>query len=86
MTMTLVPVRTDAVTFAVTIPDIHCCECAWVLQLGLEALKGIVHADVDCDEATATITFRPADISSDTIVQAIESIGYKVKPLGRNAA
>ena len=78
MATVLSPERLETITFQVTIPDIHCPECAWLLQLRLEAFKGVVRADVDRESSTATISYRRGSVCREEILRAIRSSGYEV--------
>lgn len=43
----------------------------------LSALPGIERAEVNLDQATATITFDPARLYLDAIADAVEAAGYE---------
>lgn len=65
-------------TLTVEIPDIHCWECAWILQLALEAFDGVEDADVDWQTHVATISYRPTEVSRRRLVEVMEAAGHEV--------
>jgi len=67
------PVRARA---SVGISDMHCANCADTNEEALEAVRGVIDADVNYATDEATIEFNPADVSREAFYDAIEDAGY----------
>jgi len=57
-----------------------CGGCANTIANALQALEGVLAADVSHIEGTAAITFDPARVQPEKLKAAVEASGYKVAP------
>ncbi len=63
-------------TKSVAISDMTCANCAEANATALEETPGVIHADVNYATDEAQVTYNPADVSLDTLYEAIEGAGY----------
>ena len=62
----------------ITIEGMMCGHCEASVKKALEALDGVVKADVSHDKGTAVVTLEK-DISDDILTKAVEDKDFKVK-------
>ena len=60
------------------ITGMHCENCASTISHNLEEMTGILTANVSIATDQAAITFNPADLNTETIVDKIRSLGFDV--------
>ena len=60
-----------------SLPDIHCSSCIWLLENLPSFFKGIVSCQVNFVKKKAAITFRHEELSFKKLVGLISSIGYE---------
>lgn len=60
-----------------SIPEIHCGHCKQSIERAVNAVPGVLRAEVDVPSATVTLTFAPP-ATFEQIVAAVESEGYEV--------
>lgn len=65
-------------TTKLSVPDISCDHCKTSIEAATEALPGVGSADVDIPSKTVTLSFQPAEVGLEAIVEAIEDQGYEV--------
>jgi heavy metal translocating P-type ATPase len=63
------------------IADMWCPACAELIQLILSKERGVVHCVVDYATDLAVIQFSPQLVSKESLVQAIQAIGYRAVSL-----
>ena len=61
----------------ITIEGMMCGHCEASVKKALEALDGVVKADVSHDKGTAVVTLEK-DISDDILTKAVEDKDFKV--------
>jgi copper chaperone len=66
----------NAVTLSV--PDISCGHCKSSIEGAVSGLEGIDKVDVAIEAKTVDLSFDPAAVSLDTIIETIEEQGYAV--------
>jgi copper chaperone len=66
----------QSVTLAIS--GMTCGGCVRSVASVLDALEGVVKADVSLDKHSATVDFDPARVSVDQLKHAIEDAGYEV--------
>ena len=63
------------------VDGMHCQGCVDAITDKLKHLDGVVDCRVKLDDRQADVAVRDASVAP-TVQQAIEKLGYKVKPLG----
>ncbi|ETS91771.1 MULTISPECIES: heavy-metal-associated domain-containing protein [Veillonella] len=66
------------VTKVFTVPGMMCSNCKETVEGASLGLPGVLSAEVDLPEKTATVSFDPAKVSVETITTAIEKTGFEV--------
>lgn len=69
--------ETEPMTKTMTIEGMMCGHCEMHTKKALEALDGVVRADVDHTTGTAVVTLDKA-VSDDVLTKAVDEQGYKV--------
>ena len=69
-----------------TIDGISCAACAWLIEMQLEKLKGLVKINVNATSQRATVRWQDDALKLSEILQAIEHIGYQALPFKANEA
>ena len=64
-------------SLTLTIPQMHCTSCIWLLEHLPRLNPGIVEARVQFLRKEITISYRPADTSLKAVVQLLASVGYE---------
>ncbi|GHE83872.1 heavy metal translocating P-type ATPase [Thalassotalea profundi] len=73
--------KTDLYKEAIlTIEGINCAACAWLIEMQLEKLKGIISINVNATTQRATVKWTDSKINLSDILTAIDKIGYKALP------
>jgi Cu+-exporting ATPase len=62
---------------SLSIPHIHCSSCIWILENLQKLQKGISTSQVNFPEKKVRITYNPDEVSLNTIVHLLSSIGYE---------
>lgn len=60
------------------VPDISCDHCKSSIESAVSELPGIGKVAVDISERTVGLTFDEAQISLETIIEAMAEVGYEV--------
>ncbi len=63
-------------TVTIAITDMSCANCAEANESALEDSPGVIDAEVNYATDEAQVTYNPADVSMDTLYDAIEEAGY----------
>jgi Cu+-exporting ATPase len=63
-------------TVGVGIADMHCANCADTNEEALEAVPGVVEADVNYATDEGTVRYNPRALDRDALYEAIEGAGY----------
>ncbi|ADI38508.1 heavy metal translocating P-type ATPase [Waddlia chondrophila] len=63
------------------IGDMWCPACAEVIRLILLQKKGVLNCVVDYATDLASIEYAPRYVSKETLIQAIERLGYETQPI-----
>ncbi|OUR82290.1 copper-transporting ATPase [Colwellia psychrerythraea] len=69
-----------------TIDGISCAACAWLIEMQLDKLKGLVKINVNATSQRATVRWQDNALKLSDILQAIEHIGYQALPFKANEA
>ncbi|WP_343817869.1 heavy metal translocating P-type ATPase [Colwellia asteriadis] len=69
-----------------TIDGISCAACAWLIEMQLDKLSGLVSISVNATTQRATVKWRHAELNLSDILTAIENIGYHALPFKANEA
>ncbi len=65
-------------SLTLNVPDISCGHCKTSIEGAVSALSGIETVEVTIDARTVDIAFDDAVVTRDTIVDAIQDVGYEV--------
>ena len=74
----LIDVDTGRIARAtLSIPEIHCASCVWLLEQLWRFDPGVVRADVDLLRRTVRIEFQPRVTSLRRVVEQLAALGYE---------
>lgn len=74
----------DSKEAILTIEGISCAACAWLIEMQLIKLKGIIKISVNATTQRATVTWQDNVLKLSEILNAIEHIGYQALPFKAN--
>ncbi len=69
-----------------TIDGISCAACAWLIEMQLDKLEGLVKINVNATSQRATVKWQDSALKLSDILYAIEHIGYQALPFKANEA
>ena len=69
-----------------TIDGISCAACAWLIEMQLEKLEGLIKINVNATSQRATVKWQDDALKLSDILHAIEHIGYQALPFKANEA
>lgn len=69
-----------------TIDGISCAACAWLIEMQISKLKGVVNINVNATSQRATVRWQEQTIQLSDILIAIEHIGYQALPFKASTA
>ena len=69
-----------------TIDGISCAACAWLIEMQLDKLEGLVKINVNATSQRATVKWQDSALKLSDILHAIEHIGYQALPFKANEA
>ncbi len=58
-----------------------CASCAMRIEKGLKKVPGVVDASVNLATEQAAVTYDPARVNIEQMVQKVEAVGYKAEPI-----
>ena len=67
-----------------TIEGISCAACAWLIEMQLSKVKGIISVNVNATTQRATVKWQEASIRLSQILREIDRIGYQALPFKAN--
>ncbi len=67
-----------------TIEGINCAACAWLIEMQINKLTGLVDITVNATTQRATVKWREAQLKLSDILTSIENIGYQALPFKAN--
>ncbi|MFT5003704.1 MAG: Cu2+-exporting ATPase, partial [Flavobacteriales bacterium] len=67
-----------------TIDGISCAACAWLIEMQLDKLNGLLSINVNATSQRATVRWQDDAVQLSDILLAIESIGYQAMPFKAN--
>lgn len=62
-----------------------CTSCAWLIEHALNALPGIVQAQVSFASDLVKVNYQPQTLPQEHILNRINSLGYKAQPYGKDS-
>jgi len=71
--------KSQEVQFAILISGMSCAACSARVEKGLRRLTGVVTADVNLAMEKVTISYQPEQITPESIISQIRSMGYDVR-------
>ncbi|PKG82197.1 copper-translocating P-type ATPase [Colwellia sp. 75C3] len=69
-----------------TIDGISCAACAWLIEMQLDKLNGLLSINVNATSQRATVRWQDDAVKLSDILLAIEHIGYQALPFKANDA
>jgi len=69
-----------------TIDGISCAACAWLIEMQLDKLNGLININVNATSQRATVKWQDSEVNLSDILLAIEHIGYQALPFKANEA
>lgn len=67
-----------------TVDGMSCAACAWLIEMQLDKLQGLININVNATTQRATIKWQDSAIKLSAILFAIENIGYQALPFKAN--
>jgi Cu2+-exporting ATPase len=67
-----------------TVEGMSCAACAWLIEMQLSKLEGIVDISVNATTQRATVKWQDSSLQLSKILSAIEHIGYQALPFKAN--
>lgn len=74
----------DSKEAILTIEGISCAACAWLIEMQLTKLEGIVKISVNATTQRATVVWQDSILQLSDILNAIDHIGYQALPFKAN--
>jgi Cu2+-exporting ATPase len=74
----------DSKEAILTIDGISCAACAWLIEMQLDKLNGLVNSNVNATSQRATVKWQDSEVKLSDILLAIENIGYQAMPFKAN--
>jgi len=68
---------------ALKIDGLNCASCVQKIESKLGTLRGVTRSSVNFASGHALIDYVPAEVSEETIIHTIHSLGYHAAPLGK---
>lgn len=72
--------QTEMKTVVMPVEGMSCVACAASVKKALKAIDGVADVKVNLVERNARIRFAPSKVSSDRLVAAVDSLGYRAGP------
>jgi Cu2+-exporting ATPase len=69
-----------------SIDGISCAACAWLIEMQLSKLTGLLDINVNATTQRATVKWLDSEVKLSDILLAIENIGYQAMPFKANEA
>ena len=66
-------------TVRLSVEGMSCCHCVARVKDALLAVSGVKKAEVDLEGKSAAVTFVPAKVTPEALVQAVTAAGYGVR-------
>jgi len=74
----------DSKEAILTVEGISCAACAWLIEMQLSKLKGILNISVNATTQRATVKWQDKSLQLSDVLNAIEDIGYHALPFKAN--
>jgi copper chaperone CopZ len=69
--------QTALKTVVIPVDGMACVACVATVKSAIKSLAGVSHVEVSLEKHGAQVTYEPNKLSPDTIVAAINKVGYK---------
>lgn len=66
-------------TVELEVKGMSCDACAKTIKTELEAMEGVIKADVSFEQSNAVVQYRPSKVEPERLVRKIRQIGYRAK-------
>ncbi len=76
----------DSKEAILTVDGISCAACAWLIEMQLDKLAGLISITVNATTQRATVKWQDSQLKLSDILLAIENIGYQAMPFKANDA
>lgn len=67
-----------------TVEGINCAACAWLIEMQLNKLEGVINISVNATTQRATVKWQDNILQLSEILNAIDNIGYQALPFRAN--
>jgi Cu2+-exporting ATPase len=74
----------DSKEAILTVEGISCAACAWLIEMQLNKLKGIIKVSVNATTQRATVKWQDKTLQLSDILNEIDHIGYQAHPFKAN--
>lgn len=74
----------DSKEAILTVEGISCAACAWLIEMQLSKLEGVISISVNATTQRATVKWQDSVLQLSEILNAIEHIGYQALPFKAN--
>lgn len=71
-----VSLESDCREIELSVPQIRCAACTWLLERVLEAIEGVVGCHAHLGRQTVTIRWKPDRVSLASVLNRIDRLGY----------
>jgi copper chaperone CopZ len=72
----------DTHRIALSVSEMSCTGCSSRVEKALRSVPGVKEAHVDLDSASATVETEADGPSIETLIAAVEKVGYEAKAAG----
>ncbi len=76
---TLAETAQPTTTVELEVKGMSCDACAKTIKEELEAMDGVVKADVSFERTNAVVEYHPSKVEPERLVRKIRQIGYRAK-------
>ena len=77
----LVEHRTDGDYVTLLVDGIHCAACQWLIERGMQAMPGIIEAQLNLSARRLRVGWRPDQTRLSFIIRELAKFGYRAEPL-----
>ena len=78
--LTSTPVFAGEQTITLSVRNMDCAECPFVVRKSLEAVPGVARVTVSFKEKTAVVTYDDGKVGPDALTAATTNAGYPSAP------
>ncbi|MBA3518420.1 MAG: mercury resistance system periplasmic binding protein MerP [Rhizobiales bacterium] len=83
--LSAVPAFAGERTVTLTVENMTCASCPYIVEQTLAGVPGVIRADVSFEDKTAIVTFDDAEADVATLTTATADMGYPSQPVEATA-